>query len=281
MATPDVATTVPSLTVTISAVTISADPVSAVTSSANPSTSTAEDGEIFVESDSVHDISSATRRVSLLQTLNPVIEENHMVLMERCNFEAIKKCMVCQESFSNKVTFAFDHHHLETLVSTNCTECKHVVLEKPSWYETLNVATGRMICAEMLAGGGHASFIRRNAVCNLPFMTLQTFNKYMSLITNKSIESCNQIHTEAREIATQEYAKVVSVPDQSGFLDIDVTYDGTWHTRDQHSNYGIGATIDAVTELVVDYQIMYKFCFLCISIFVSRTRKFLKKSMNN
>ncbi|KAK8720617.1 hypothetical protein OTU49_013201 [Cherax quadricarinatus] len=124
MATPDVATTVPSSAVTISAVTISADPVSAVTSSANPSTSTAEDGEMFVESDSVQDISSATRRVFLLQTLNPVIEENHMILMERCNFEAIiKKCMICQECFSNKVTFIFDHHHLETLVSANCTEC--------------------------------------------------------------------------------------------------------------------------------------------------------------
>ncbi|KAK8718674.1 hypothetical protein OTU49_014556, partial [Cherax quadricarinatus] len=173
-----------------------------------------------------------------------VIEEKYMVLMERCNFEVIMKCMFSQECFSNKVTFIFDHHHLETLVSANCTECKHVVLEKPSWYKTLNAATGRMVYAEMLAGGGHTSFIRRNAVCKLSFMTL---------ITNKSIESCNQIHTEAREIVTQEYAKVGSVPDQSGVLDVDVTYHGTWHTRDHHSNYGIGTTIDTVTKLVVDY----------------------------
>ncbi|KAK8736079.1 hypothetical protein OTU49_005223, partial [Cherax quadricarinatus] len=46
-------------------------------------------------------------------------------------------------------------------------------------------------------------------------------------------------------------------------LDIDVTYDGTWHTRGHHSNIGIGVIIDALTKLVIDYQVLCKFCNIC------------------
>ncbi|KAK8718783.1 hypothetical protein OTU49_014471, partial [Cherax quadricarinatus] len=58
-------------------------------------------------------------------------------------------------------------------------------------------------------------------------------------------------------------AKLNIVPDINGILNIDVTYDGTWHKRGQHSNIGIGIAIDAVTKLVVDYEVLCKYCQMC------------------
>ncbi|KAK8718537.1 hypothetical protein OTU49_014670, partial [Cherax quadricarinatus] len=89
----------------------------------------------------------------------------------------------------------------------------------------------RMVYAEMVVGGGYSSFSRRNALCNLPSLGLETFSRYTSMITRTSIESCRKILDETRIIIGEEYAKCGILPDARGVRDIDVTYDGTWHTR--------------------------------------------------
>ncbi|MPC74251.1 hypothetical protein E2C01_068605 [Portunus trituberculatus] len=52
-------------------------------------------------------------------------------------------------------------------------------------------------------------------------------------------------------------------PDIDGNLNVDVTYDGTWHTHSYKSLLGAGAIVDANTELILDYQTMLKYCELC------------------
>ncbi|KAK8721695.1 hypothetical protein OTU49_012515 [Cherax quadricarinatus] len=259
VATPRVATP----DVDMSAVTISADASSAV-----PGTSTSDNATDInisgVDSVSDRNISSAIKRVSLLKKVTHKVSENFMVFMENTNFDLILSSVCCLKCFSNNIVFTFDHHHLETTVSAYCPECKNnVFVMKPRVHKDMNVATGRMVYAEMCTGGGYASFSRRTAMCNLPSLSFKTFSKYTALITDASVQSCKQIMAESREVIVREYGKLDIVPDPSGILDIDVTYDGTWHKRGHHSNLGIGVTIDAVTKLVIDYQIMCKFCFLC------------------
>ena len=41
------------------------------------------------------------------------------------------------------------------------------------------------------------------------------------------------------------------------------TYDGTWHRRGHVSKYGIGIVIDMLTNLVVDFEILSKYCHMC------------------
>nr|XP_053657573.1 uncharacterized protein LOC128706645 isoform X2 [Cherax quadricarinatus] len=120
-----------------------------------------------------------------------------------------------------------------------------------------------MVYGEMAAGEGYSALARRNALCTLPYITLETYNKYASIITEKCIESCQKILAESRDIIVQEYAKLKIEPDVNGILDIDVTYDGTWHKRGHHSNIGIGIAIDVVTKLVIDYQVLCKYCRVC------------------
>ena len=46
-------------------------------------------------------------------------------------------------------------------------------------------------------------------------------------------------------------------------LEIGVSYDGTWQRRGHHSLLGIELAIDFVTGLVVDIQVLSKYCHMC------------------
>ena len=46
-------------------------------------------------------------------------------------------------------------------------------------------------------------------------------------------------------------------------INIGVTYDGTWQKRGFSSLYGVGVCMDIITGLVIDYELMSKYCQLC------------------
>ena len=48
-----------------------------------------------------------------------------------------------------------------------------------------------------------------------------------------------------------------------GTIDITVSYDGTWQKRGQTSHNGAGVLIDALTGLVLDYEVLSNTCRLC------------------
>nr|XP_053633108.1 uncharacterized protein LOC128689062 [Cherax quadricarinatus] len=210
-------------------------------------------------------VSSAKKRVSLFNTIDPSSTDNRMIILDpRKLHDEIFSQVFCPECCVGKMKTVYYEHHLEGSVVLECTVCPHKLGEKPKKYKTMNVATGKMVYGELLAGRGYYSFIRRNAVCSLPRISLETYNKYASMITQKSIESCKKILAESKDIIVKEYGKLNIVPDDAKILDIDVTYDGTWQTRGHHSNIGIGVAIDALTKLVVDYQVFSKYCNMCI-----------------
>ncbi|GFU51042.1 uncharacterized protein TNCV_2757151 [Trichonephila clavipes] len=50
---------------------------------------------------------------------------------------------------------------------------------------------------------------------------------------------------------------------ETGVLDITVSFDGSWQKRGYKSLYGIGVVIDLLTGLVIDYEILSKYCTEC------------------
>ncbi|GFT27416.1 uncharacterized protein TNCV_1275331 [Trichonephila clavipes] len=50
---------------------------------------------------------------------------------------------------------------------------------------------------------------------------------------------------------------------QNNIIDITVSYDGTWHKRGHTSLYGICIVIDALKNLVVDFEVLSKYCHEC------------------
>ncbi|GFX79736.1 uncharacterized protein TNCV_2746551 [Trichonephila clavipes] len=49
----------------------------------------------------------------------------------------------------------------------------------------------------------------------------------------------------------------------NGVIDILVSYDGLWQKRGHSSLYGIGIVIDILTGLIIDYEILSKYCPEC------------------
>ncbi|GFS79783.1 uncharacterized protein TNCV_749811 [Trichonephila clavipes] len=50
---------------------------------------------------------------------------------------------------------------------------------------------------------------------------------------------------------------------QNNIIDITVSYDGTWYKKGHKSLYDIGIVIDVLTNLVVDFEVLSKYCHEC------------------
>ena len=50
------------------------------------------------------------------------------------------------------------------------------------------------------------------------------------------------------------------VPDENGILNISIAFDGTWQRRGHFSHNGVGAVIELITGLPIDYEILRNFC---------------------
>ncbi|KYN50476.1 hypothetical protein ALC57_00113 [Trachymyrmex cornetzi] len=71
---------------------------------------------------------------------------------------------------------------------------------------------------------------------------------------NNVIEGEQEHHlTEKKQ---QEKVKTIT--------NISVSFDGSWPTRGHRSKHGIGCVIDVETGFVIDFDIMTKFCQLCV-----------------
>ncbi|GFV28745.1 uncharacterized protein TNCV_3986951 [Trichonephila clavipes] len=103
---------------------------------------------------------------------------------------------------------------------------------------------------------------KRRAAC------IRNLEKGKSSACNSSLDyKCDEISTEAIP-STSDHVRQVNLylhPDlvQNNIIDITVSYDGTWHKRGHTSLYGIGIVIDVLTNLVVDFEVLSKYCHEC------------------
>ncbi|GFV05885.1 uncharacterized protein TNCV_2552521 [Trichonephila clavipes] len=74
----------------------------------------------------------------------------------------------------------------------------------------------------------------------------------------------HQILEVARNIVRKQHLDLNDEEKKEmGVLDITVSFDGSWQKRGYKSLYGIGVVIDLLTGLVIDYEILSKYCTEC------------------
>lgn len=69
---------------------------------------------------------------------------------------------------------------------------------------------------------------------------------------------------KSRKAVLEHYAGKEGGVADNGLVNVDVTYDGTWHKRGYKSNFGVGAVIDIDCGMVLDYSTCSKLCDMCI-----------------
>ena len=91
-------------------------------------------------------------------------------------------------------------------------------------------------------------------------------NAYTS--TNNKLEEAalrtfDVVSQTTRKILREAYAQIGVTEDKNGILDIAVSYDGTWQKRGHTSHNGAACTIDLLTGLPIDIEVLSNYCAKC------------------
>ena len=68
---------------------------------------------------------------------------------------------------------------------------------------------------------------------------------------------------ESAQIVRKVYKDLDPSIDESGVIDLTVSFDGSWMTRGHKSLYGIGCVVEVVTGLVIDFAVLSLYCQSC------------------
>ena len=122
----------------------------------------------------------------------------------------------------------------------------------------------RVVLAIKETGGGYSNLEKFCSTMNMPCMAKETFSKH-----HKSLKRDVSEHLPMwkKEIALAVKAAYIEAePGNAGLetINISVSYDGTWHKRGFKSHTGLGIVIDALTGLVLDFEVLSNFCSSCI-----------------
>ena len=115
----------------------------------------------------------------------------------------------------------------------------------------------------LLNGTSQLAVNRICTMAGLPAMPNKIFHKYKHIIVKCAMDEVEKHLQENVKIIFEEYKKLGIHPDENGILDIEVIYDGTWHTRGYHSTLGAGIVIEVRTGLVIDFIGYSKNCVHC------------------
>ena len=115
----------------------------------------------------------------------------------------------------------------------------------------------------LLNGTSQLAVNRICTMAGLPPMPCRMFHTYKKIIVKCAMDEVEKHLQENVKIIFEEYKKLDIHPDENGILDIEVIYDGTWHTRGYHSTLGAGIVIEVRTGLVIDFIGYSKSCVHC------------------
>ncbi|GFW82252.1 uncharacterized protein TNCV_3817331 [Trichonephila clavipes] len=68
----------------------------------------------------------------------------------------------------------------------------------------------------------------------------------------------------SRQAAREAHVKVDASLKNQEIIDVSVSYDGTWQKRGHTSNLGLGIIIDILSGLVLDFEVLSKYCHNCV-----------------
>ncbi|KAK8725696.1 hypothetical protein OTU49_010697 [Cherax quadricarinatus] len=167
----------------------------------------------------------------------------------------------CYNCGSEEMTPDFVTRGQELFVTVSCNKCNIVTNAATHKLGEINRQTCLNIYAELLNGGGYQNFVKYNDLREN--LDLNTFRKFTRFITERAVAECKKILQESRDSVFAEYAKNGILPDNNGVLDVNVSFNVTWQSRDFYTKMGLCVVTEADTGLVLDYQTLTKYCNRC------------------
>lgn len=211
---------------------------------------------------------SSVKRKNLLTKESdiPVVTQEN-VLVKKQSLEELASNVCCPECFEN-MKCIFTRKHADSSFKIVCTKCSYIAKDTAEDHKSkekgIYEITIMIVYAVMLLGYRYSGFEKLCSLLSMRHVSFRVYRKYASLVTKCAIEETKSLLETSRKAVIQYYGEVLKrFPDKDGILDIDVTYDGSWHTRGHKSLLGVGAVVDANSGLVVDFHTVSKLCVMC------------------
>ena len=122
----------------------------------------------------------------------------------------------------------------------------------------------RATLAFRVLGCGHSAMKEGASTMNLPHLvSYDSYRTAHQKIADASKQTFQGIVSKSRESIVTAYKEIDEHPDENGILTIAVSFDGSWQKRGFTSHNGIGAVIDLLTGLPIDFEVLSNFCIKC------------------
>lgn len=112
-------------------------------------------------------------------------------------------------------------------------------------------------------GQGHGSMERFGMVFNMDSMSQRAYSNHVKVISKSCKQAAEISLVKARDRVREAYIEQDPGNKDKTYLDLSVSYDGTWQKRGHTSNFGVGVVIELYTGLVIDFCVMSKYCHEC------------------
>lgn len=163
----------------------------------------------------------------------------------------------------------FRRVNFDTFLEAYCSICDEDVAkvsprQEKQGRQVFTHVNVKMIYQALINNLGRAGLSRIAGTLGVTPFSCSRFNSYAKFLYS----SMEKHYAAAMETAIrgifQHYEQTTGeLPDPNGFLNIDVTFHGTWMTKGTKCNVGVAVLIEVATGIPVDFEVLSNFCPSC------------------
>ncbi|GFX85642.1 uncharacterized protein TNCV_2470441 [Trichonephila clavipes] len=193
-------------------------------------------------------------------------EKSTYVLMNNDMWSALlsntkcDECDMCSLDVECNSAYGFS-----TKIELKCKSCRKIfnsVFSSPGDDDSKCFdANKKLVEAFLKIGKGHAALELFSMAIGIHAMDKKTFSKCLHKLYEEKCNFKEDILEISRKVVRKHHEDLLGTA--NGVIDITVSYDGTWQKRGHSSLYGIGIVINILTGLIIDYEILSKYCPEC------------------
>lgn len=210
--------------------------------------------------------------------------DDSVCLFTKSQLISMASACLCSECYQPTLTVRVTGSAIDPDVALYCTTCRVNIYHKKK--ERIKIGEHnfcpqilRAVYSCMLRGQGYRSMEGMYSFLGIRPITHITYNNYKHHIVSTANEELARHFDEAVDVVFQYYKEELQrLPDDDGFLNIDVSFDGTWHIRGHNSSLGCGVIIEAHTRVALDRCVLSKTCSSCKTMHTKYARKKITES---
>ncbi|XP_069178518.1 uncharacterized protein [Procambarus clarkii] len=192
--------------------------------------------------------------------INP--RESALMVTDKKLKQYLDKHCICQYCSKGKVCHTIRILQHDVTVKGTCNRC-HFTDDEALSGNNENLIS--LVYTNMLNGHGYTYYRGMCSIANMKCVSYKTYNRVQKMIKNAAIEKWVHLQENTRHIIFNHYREQFDRHSVGGILDIDVSFDGSWHTRGHHSQIGCAFVVEIFTGLVVDYNCFCKKCKMLLN----------------